>query len=70
MLYTMQRYSAIMFPFMPGPILSLYILVSTTSVMIFVLITDGYSGHAQGVTSHDYFMIFVTLVAKTWSIEW
>ena len=45
-----QRYSAIIFSFMPGPIFSLHVLVSMTSVMITVLITNGYRGYVQGVT--------------------
>ena len=43
---------------MPGPILSLHVLVSMTSVMIIVLIAIGYRGYAKGVTSHGYLIIY------------
>ena len=57
---------------MPGPILSLYVLVSMTFVMINVMITtNDYRGYAQGVILCDYLIIYHdTLVAKTWSIVW
>ena len=42
----------------PGPILSLHVLVSITFVMIIVLITSGYRGYAQGVTSRYYLIIY------------
>ena len=56
-----------MFPFMPGPIL---ILVSMTSVMIIVLITNGYRGYERGITSYEFLIIYripiiVTFVAKS-----
>ena len=65
--YSIQGYSTIMFPFMPGPIL---ILVSMTSVMIIVLITNGYRGYERGITSYDFLFIYripiiVTFVAKS-----
>ena len=53
--YSIQGYSTIMFPFMPGPIL---ILMSMTSVMIIVLITNGYRGYEQGVTLYDFLIIY------------
>ena len=76
-MHSNQGYSAIIFPFMPGPILSLQVLVSMTFFMIIVLITNGYRGYVQGMASCDY-LIFLgylpynyhdlchdTLVAKT-----
>ena len=67
MVYSIQGYSTIMLPFMPGPLL---ILVSMTSVMIIVLITNGYRGYEQGVTSYDFLIIYhiaiiVTFMAKS-----
>ena len=64
---SIQGYSTIMFPFIPGPIL---ILVSMTSVMIIVLITNGYRGYEQGITLYDFLIIcriviIVTFVAKS-----
>ena len=51
---SIQGNSAILLPFMPGPILISHVLVLMNFVMIIVLITNGYRGYAQGVTSHDY----------------
>ena len=67
MVYSIQGYSTIMFPFMPGPIL---ILVSMTSVMIIVLITNGYRDYEQSITSYDFLIIYhitiiVTFMAKS-----
>ena len=65
--YSIQGYSTIMFPFMSGPIL---ILMSMTSVMIIMLITNGYRGYEQGVTLCDFLIInciaiIVMFVAKS-----
>ena len=47
---------------MPGPIITLRVLMSMTFVMIIVLITNGYGGYAQGVTSQDYLIIYHVLL--------
>ena len=55
--HSIRGYSVILFPSMPGPILTLHVLVSMTFVMIIVLITNGYKGYAQGMTLRDYLII-------------
>ena len=70
--YSIQGYSTIMFPIMSGPIL---ILASMTSVMIIILITNGYRGYEQGITLYDFLIIcciviIVTFVTKSWSVVW
>ena len=51
-----------MLPFMPGPIL---ILMSMTSVMIIVLITNSYRGYEQGITLYDFLIIYCLAIIVT-----
>ena len=60
--HSIRGYLAILFPFMADVVLTLHVLVSITFVMIIVLITNGYKGYAQRVTSRDYLTIIHVLL--------